>query len=424
MKKASRMFNQYVDFEITISAAGDAGYAVAVSGHGGDAGGTLLLPTGDSEFQGLLARLAALDTDEETLAHLGQLLFQALFQGSIKDVYTRGQGMLAADQGLRLRLSIAPSETALMALPWEFLYDPDQGPLALLDAPIARYLPQSSRIPTLQTSLPLKVLLSGSQTPPQTNVERELGEVAAALGELGQHVQITVEPHLTPPKLQKLLRGGFHVWHFVGHGGFAKDGATGQLLFEDATGDTEAVSALQLGILLNRSGVRLIVLDACNGAKLSTDSFRNTAPALIRAQIPAVVAMQFTVPEEATRAFATEFYRALAAGFPIDACVTEGRKAVMNASGLGRADWGIPVVYTRAPDGRLFDLPTADEGQTTKNEEAPVAAMPAPVTIESPPPAPNTSEPVVAAIVQPDQPLPPAEHTNLPVQLTTLVGRE
>jgi len=41
-----------------------------------------------------------------------------------------------------------------------------------------------------------------------------------------------VEPHLTPPKLQLLLRGGFHVWHFVGHGGFAKDGATGQLLFE------------------------------------------------------------------------------------------------------------------------------------------------------------------------------------------------
>ena len=125
---------------------------MAVSGPGGDASGTLLLPTGDPGFQALIARLAALDTDEETLAQLGQLLFQALFQGAIKDVYTRGQGMLAPDQGLRLRLNIAPSETALMALPWEFLYDPDQGPLALLDAPIVRYLPQSSRIPTLQTS--------------------------------------------------------------------------------------------------------------------------------------------------------------------------------------------------------------------------------------------------------------------------------
>jgi hypothetical protein len=68
--------------------------------------------------------------------------------------------------------------------------------------------------------------------------------------------------------------------------------------------------------------------------------------------------MQFTVPDTAARAFAGEFYRALAEGFPIDACVTEGRKAVMGEVGLGRPDWGIPVVYTRAADGKLFDLPT------------------------------------------------------------------
>src|SRR5215217_1018801 len=361
MKEARRMFNQYVDFEITISAAEDARYALAVSGPGGDASGTLILPTGDAEFHALLARLAALDTDEETLAQLGQILFGALFQGAIKDVYTRGQGMLAADQGLRLRLNIAPALGQIDGLPWEFLYDPDQGPLALLDAPIVRYLPQSSRIPSLKAELPLKVLVTGAHTPPQTDVERELNEVVAALGELGQHVQITVEPHLTPQKLQLLLREGFHVWHFVGHGGFAKDGATGRLFFEDATGDSEPVSAMQLGIMLNRSSLRLVMLDACQGGKLATDPFRSMAPALIRAQIPAVVAMQFTVPEEATRAFAGEFYRALAEGFPIDACVTEGRKAVMNASGLSNADWGIPVVYTRAPDGRLFELPSDDD---------------------------------------------------------------
>ena len=69
----------------------------------------------------------------------------ALFQGAIKDVYVRSQGALAGDQGLRLR-SIS-TETAVIALPWEFLYDPDQGPLALLDAPIVRYLPQSPASP-------------------------------------------------------------------------------------------------------------------------------------------------------------------------------------------------------------------------------------------------------------------------------------
>ncbi|MDQ2999250.1 MAG: CHAT domain-containing protein, partial [Chloroflexota bacterium] len=354
--------------------------------------------------------------DEETLVELGKMLFGALFQGAIKDVYVRSQGALAPNQGLRLRLSIVPTETAVIALPWEFLYDPDQGPLALLDAPIVRYLPQSSRIPSLKAELPLKVLVTGAHTPPRTDVERELNEVVAALSELGQHVQITVEPHLTPQKLQLLLREGFHVWHFVGHGGFAKDGATGRLFFEDATGDSEPVSAMQLGIMLNRSSLRLVMLDACQGGKLATDPFRSMAPALIRAQIPAVVAMQFTVPEEVTRAFAGEFYRALAEGFPIDACVTEGRKAVMNASGLSNADWGIPVVYTRAPDGRLFELPSHDDRRPTTDDRRPEQQPPTP---SSQLPAPNPTP-----TVQPDQPLPTGERTNLPVQLTPLVGRE
>jgi predicted ATPase/Tfp pilus assembly protein PilF len=426
------MFNQYVDFEVHISPLSASRYAVAVSGPGGDASGALLLPTDDPTFQALTARLASLDTDEQTLVELGQMLFQALFQGSIKEVYVRSQGALTPEQGLRLRLSIVPTETAVIALPWEFLYDPDQGPLALLDAPIVRYLPQSSRIPSLKTKLPLKALVTGAHTPPQTNVERELNEVVAALSELGQHIQITVEPHLTPQKLQLLLREGFHIWHFVGHGGFAKDGATGRLFFEDATGDAEPVSAMQLGIMLNRSSLRLVMLDACQGGKLATDPFRSMAPALIRAQIPAVVAMQFTVPEEATRAFAAEFYRTLAEGFPIDACVTEGRKSVMNASGLSNADWGIPVVYTRAPDGRLFELPTTDERPfDTAQGQRPASDPSTPLRADdrpadaTPATAPQVAtEPVAAATVQPEQPLPPEERTNLPVQLTPLVGRE
>jgi predicted ATPase len=415
------MFNQYVDFEVHISALSAARYAVAVSGPGGEASGALLLPTDDPTFQALTARLAALDTDEASLVELGQILFAALFQGAIKDVYTRSQGVLTHDQGLRLRLNIAPSEAAVIALPWEFLYDPDQGPLALLDAPIVRYLPQSARIPSLQTSLPLKVLVTGAHTPPQPDVARELAEVTAALGALGSQVQITVEEHLTPQKLQQLLRGGFQIWHFVGHGGFAPDGATGRLYFEDANGDAEPVSAMQLGIMLNRSGLRLVVLDACQGGQLATDPFRSMAPALIRAQVPAVVAMQFVVPEEATRAFAGEFYRSLAAGFPIDACVTEGRKAVMNASGLRNPDWGIPVVYTRAPDGRLFELPAAGDQPPASAAQAPAAAPPAPPVREAPA-APTAI--AQAATAQPKQPLPPEERTNLPVQLTPLVGRE
>src|SRR5262249_29190926 len=154
-----------------------------------------------------------------------------------------------------------------------------------------------------------------------------------------------------------------------------------------------------------------------------TDPFRNAAPALIRAQIPAVVAMQFTVPEEATRAFATEFYRALAEGFPIDACVTEGRKAVMNATGLGRADWGIPVVYTRAQDGKLFELPQTDHRPPTTDHRPPTTDDAADNLTELGPAVPHPAR----AASQEKIPASPGQKeytTNLPAQSTALIGRD
>src|SRR6266511_2421666 len=77
----------------------------------------------------------------------------------------------------------------------------------------------------------LKVLLTGADTPPQVQVERELREIQRALEGLGQQVAITVEPHLTRTFLQRRLREGFHVWHFVGHGGIGADGTTGAVLY-------------------------------------------------------------------------------------------------------------------------------------------------------------------------------------------------
>jgi CHAT domain len=356
------MFTDYALFDIRIRGAGPERYDIDVqSAIGGDARGEFVSPASDPAFQQQIARLQALDTDEELLIEIGQRLFQALFVGGIKEVYTRSQGKLKTNQGLRLRFTIDPAQTELASLPWEFLYDPDQGPIVLLDAPIVRYLAQQSAPPVLESPLPLKVLLTGAVTPPQADVEREIKEVRAALQELEQsgHVTIRVEEHLTRTKLQRLLREGFQIWHFAGHGGLSRDKRSSALVLEDNSGEPDPMTAAEIGIFLNRSGLQLILLDACNSAELTTAPYRSITPALIRAQVGAVVAMQFKVPTEATRPFAVEFYRALAEGFPIDACVTEGRKAVMAATGLYNPDWGIPVVYTRAPDGRLFAPPAA-----------------------------------------------------------------
>ena len=346
----------YSDLDIQIGAQNAESYSVMIRGLGGEAQGILYLAD-EERLEPLMSRLLQLDVDEDLLMQLGSALFDALFQGPVRDVYTRSQGALTNQQSLRIRLHFVSNVPHLSSLPWEFMYDPHQGPLALLDTPIVRFLPQQDKLPVIAAPLPLRVLLTAAQTPPAINIERELSAAQDALAPMADRVSVTIESHLTMTRFQQLLRSGFHVWHFVGHGNFDAQGSSGHLLFEDALGDPERVSAMQLGIMLNRSGLRLVILDACSSGQIATDPFRSIAPALVRAQIPAVIAMQFQVPEETTVAFSTEFYRALAEGQPIDACVTEGRRAVMNVSGLGRADWGIPVVYTRAQDGRLFEAP-------------------------------------------------------------------
>jgi hypothetical protein len=371
------MAQSFVEFEVEIGAPQGEQYPYTARGSGGDARGQFRLPTADAEFQSLRDRLARLDTDEASLKRIGTLLFEALFQGEAGRVYAASRSRLDDMQALTIRLSIPPELEEVAALPWEFMVDPDIGPLALFDTPIVRYLPQPTPLPTFPITLPLKVLLTGAQTPPPAEIATELAVVEAALRNLGDNVQIIVDPHLTADRLSEHLLNEVHIWHFVGHGRADDTGA--RLLFEDATGDADALDAAKLSTMLYRR-VRLVILDACETGKIATDPFRSIAPALIRAQVPAVVAQQFQVPEAAARAFVTGFYRALARGFPLDACVTEGRKAVQRSTSTGQPDWGIPVVYSRVADGRLFELPAVQAIQ-------PVAEM---TTAASAPPAQST----------------------------------
>ena len=360
----------YLDVDIAIQPRNGASYPFSLHAPGGDASGSFIFPD-DSEFQHLLARLYALDSDEADLTELGRRLFAALFSGQARDVLARSQGMLTTGQRLRLRLSISAEEGKLAALPWELLDDPDGGALALTEMPIVRYLPLATRVPTVAASLPLKVLLTGAAADTAA-VQPVLVEIQLALASLGSHAQVTVEPQLTLPIFQRRLREGFHVWHFVGQGGLSESGQASTLLFSDGGQGLKSIGASQLAVLLGSSGVRLVVLDASAGIRLATDSFRTIAPALMKTQIPTVIGMQFSAPTEASQAFAGEFYRALAEGLPIDTCVTEGRRSVMGVAGLDRPDWATPVVYSRAPDSQLFTVPQADlPGKITTLVRAP-----------------------------------------------------
>ena len=346
------MFSEYVDFDVQIKLEQGDIYTLSVIASTGTAQGQMLLPTNDPEYQEAALRLSDRNIDEKTLMQLGQKMFNALFQGQIKELYTLSGRTLQPGQRLRIKLNISANESKVAALPWEFLYDPDQGQLVLLGTSIVRYLRERAQISLPAPSLPLKILLTSAQSPSLPIIT---DEVQDALAEGREHIQITVEPHLTLRKLQQYLRRSFHIWHFVGHSSLSSDATIGELHLEDDTGKVQVREVSRLTGMVSGSGLRLVVLDADGSARIATDLYSSIAPALIRAKVSVVIAMQGAMPEVAVRAFREEFYRSLAEGHPIDICMTEGRTAVVNAIGSGYPYWGFPVMYTSAPVMQLFE---------------------------------------------------------------------
>lgn len=291
----------------------------------------------------------------------GGELFRAVFQGELLKAF---QGCLAKAQGgpglrIRLRLNEVPH---LADLPWEYLYD-GRGFLALSRrTPVIRYLELSEAIGTLLVEPPLRVLAVIS-TPrgyqELAEAEEEWRRLVAALEPLRRSGLIELErlERPTPAALEERLRKGqpVHVLHFVGHGGFSEQRGEGVLVFEDEEGNGVPMGGPSLAYLFqDHPSLRLAVLNACNGARSSHENtFAGTAQVLVQRGVPAVIAMRSEVMDETACSFAEKFYRGLAAGLPVDACVGEVRRAL---AAERNPEWGTPVLYLRATDGRLFAL--------------------------------------------------------------------
>jgi hypothetical protein len=173
--------------------------------------------------------------------------------------------------------------------------------------------------------------------------------------------------------LQRKLREGtdFQVFHYIGHAAFNDRSQTGMLAFENPqTNNTVPVSGEALARELSEeNSIRLVVLNACQGARESqTDPFAGIASSIVARGVPAVVAMQFAISDLASRYFSQEFYRALSEGYPIEAAVAEARRTI--SSSLNNFEWATPVLYLRAPNGVLFPRRLSQQASTGGLREA------------------------------------------------------
>lgn len=112
--------------------------------------------------------------------------------------------------------------------------------------------------------------------------------------------------------------GPWHIFHFVGHGGFNEQTKEGLVALENDEGGPHLFSATHLGrVLKDHRSLRMVLLNACEGARAGKhDIFSSVGATLARSAIPAALAMQHEITDRAALELTCTFYEALAANIP------------------------------------------------------------------------------------------------------------
>lgn len=363
----------YLDFDIAIQRNGEQYRAQVINSPGGQANAPLVLPFSSDKLENLILRMGLTrqkkrrGTDSarmQAAKELGAGLFHALLSNSVARCWEKSL-TIAAERRMGLRVRLRLNEAPELAdLPWEYLYDDstlNRFYQLSKDTPLVRYLELPEPPGALAVTPPLNILLviSSPLDYEPLDVEREHQSLANSLAELSQHnlVTLTRLPQPTLAALRRSLRNQeFHILHFVGHGVFQAGPQRGAVVLEDDERQSVQVDGEVFArIIQDHNTLRLVMLNSCEGARPTrNDPFGGFAQRIIQQGIPAVIAMQFEITDDAAITFAREFYAALADNYPVDAALAEARKAIYALP--NETEWGTPVLYSRAPDGLIFDV--------------------------------------------------------------------
>lgn len=352
---------RYANFDLWIDAKVGDRYPVRAASPLGEVRGSIAFDSHWSEIQQVQDQLAKREIDQQKLIEFGRQLYELLFNDQIELLFEQSAGSLLQqeDHGLRIRLRIEAPE--LIVLSWEFLYWPRKECFlgTAVRYPIIRYLEIFEAIDNLEVSLPLKMLVVIPQTA-ELDTEHEKATLLSTLQELRKAVEVVfLEGVVTFSRLSDaLLEVPFHLLHFIGHGEFENDQAFLQL--NSANGETELVDDATLANLFsNHSTLKLVFLNSCKGAETSAATpFAGMAYGLVKRGIPAVVAMQYAIYDEAAILFSQEFYRSLFRGHHrgrVEFAISHARNRVRIQFPEER-EMGAPVLFLRASEGLLFNI--------------------------------------------------------------------
>jgi formylglycine-generating enzyme required for sulfatase activity len=360
----------YLNFDLLLTGSDQNYRAKVTHSPTGQASNNFTLPFSEIELENFILKTSQNRSNirsmslgsiaPQSVEMMGASLFDCLFTDDIAERY-RTSLVLAKSQGkgLRVRLGFSDAPT-LIDIPWELLFDSDNKLYVALSShtPVIRKL-DLAHLPTIRQvegCLQILVMISSPKDHPPLDVDREWDQINQATQTLQETKRITltrIEPSLLSLQ-REVRRGDFHIFHFIGHGGFSQASNDGVLVLEDANQKGDLISGQQLGAILHdESSLQLAFLNSCHGGRTSvSDPFAGVGQSLLQKGMPAVIAMQFEITDEAAINFSSEFYNALADGCSIETAMTEARKMIY-ASG-NKLEWATPVLYTSIESGVLL----------------------------------------------------------------------
>ena len=258
------------------------------------------------------ANAGRLDEQEKKLATYGHRLYGFLFgeEGQVFKSFLRYNDSYRRQA--RLTLALHGNAAALWRLPWEYLHDGHD--FLVLHG---RFL---------------------------------LSRVPHGLGQLQP-------PSALPAIGEALRRFQPHVLHYTGHGSYDVEKKRSFLALEDDSGQTRNAGIKELRPhLKDAEDLRLVLLSGCQTAQASdVDAFSGVATGLLQEDIPAVLAMQYSILDQSGIELAEAFYAALARGETPAQAAQHARVALWQFDEGPGYDWGVPALYLRSQGMRLID---------------------------------------------------------------------
>lgn len=310
---------------------------------------------------------------EELMQRLGGALFEAVFRSR----ETLALYAHVADDLSNTRIVIHAAGPEGIALPWELLRDPargEYGDLARLAYTFVRSQPDLIFTPPQSNDAATFNILMVICRPGGPDSDVPFQSVARPLLELFRphrdRIRLDV---LRPPTFEQLSHvlsdrpRFYHVLHFDGHGAFpeagdsirfySQMGAQGRLLFETDQGGQREVTGEELGGLLARSGVPIVLLNACQSGMTYPEAlYPSIGNQLLKAGTHGVVAMAYSVYVQTAVQFMARLYEGLMNGEELARAVALAREGLrahpQRLSPIGEVslrDWVVPVLFEAAP---------------------------------------------------------------------------